>query len=62
MRWGQEEEAYEQFWKDLAEEHPSMISAHGAIHQVGGIAFSWQDLSMSAAALKRLCIAMRLAT
>jgi len=43
MRWGQEEEAYEQFWKDLAEEHPNMFSAHGAIHQVGGIAFPWQD-------------------
>jgi len=43
MRWGQEGEAYEQFWKDLAEEHPNAFSAHGAIHQVGGIAFPWQD-------------------
>ena len=43
MRWGQEHEAYHQFWKDLAEEHPNAFCAHGAIHQVGGIAFPWQD-------------------
>src|SRR5215510_5093682 len=42
-RWGQEEEAYEQFWKDLAAEHPNAFTWHGAIHQVGGIPFPWQD-------------------
>ena len=41
-------EAYEQFWRDLAAEHPKAFGPHwpstgGMIHQVGGIAFSWQD-------------------
>src|SRR5262249_58447428 len=41
-------EAYEQFWRDLAAEHPKAFGPHwpstgGGIHQVGGIAFSWQD-------------------
>ena len=37
MRWD------DRFWKDLAEEHPNAFSAEGAIHQVGGIPFAWQD-------------------
>ena len=47
--WGRlEEKAYEQFWQDLAAEHPTAFgppwpSSGGMIHQVGGIAFSWQD-------------------
>jgi hypothetical protein len=49
MRWGREEEAYKQFWNDLAAEHPRSFSADGAIqqlgaiHQAGGIALPWQD-------------------
>jgi uncharacterized protein YwqG len=43
MRWGQEHEPYHQFWRDLAEEHPNAFTWHGAIHQLGGIAFPWQD-------------------
>jgi Domain of unknown function (DUF1963) len=43
MHWGQEHEAYHQFWKDLADQRPNAFTWHGAIHQVGGIAFPWQD-------------------
>jgi hypothetical protein len=42
--WGQkEEEAYRQFWKDLAEEHPNMFTLYGLPHEVGGVAFPVQD-------------------
>jgi hypothetical protein len=45
--WGEPEDkaftAYRRFWTDLAEKHPNSFSADGAIHQVGGIAFAWQD-------------------
>jgi hypothetical protein len=44
MRLGQkEEEAYRQFWKDLAEEHPNMFTLYGLPHEVGGVVFPVQD-------------------
>src|SRR5262245_2238035 len=46
--WGQEEKAYEQFWQNLAAEHPNAFGSHwpstgGVVHQMGGIPFSIQD-------------------
>jgi hypothetical protein len=43
-RWEEkEEEAYEQFWEDLAEKHSGTFPWHGPIHQVGGIACPWEE-------------------
>jgi hypothetical protein len=45
--WGQPEgkafKAYDQFWQGLAAKHPNAFTSHGALHQVGGIAFPWLD-------------------
>jgi uncharacterized protein YwqG len=43
MSLGQEDEAYQQFWNDLAAEHPNAFTWQGMLHQVGGVAFPWQQ-------------------
>jgi len=40
---GQEDEAYDQFWNGLAAEHPNVFTWDGVLHQVGGVAFPYQD-------------------
>ena len=43
MSLGQEHEAYQQFWNGLDAEHPNLFTWNGMLHQVGGVAFPWQQ-------------------